>query len=75
MLACNLYYLNDSIILFYRDLAPILSALEYNSWFKSLKGSHVKLSHAHEAMDKILHVVRKSLTIEELHFENIGAKT
>jgi predicted RNA binding protein YcfA (HicA-like mRNA interferase family) len=56
-----------------RDLVAILSALEYNGWFKSLKGSHVKLSH--EAMDRFLHVVRKSTTIEELHLENIGAKS
>ncbi|XP_035702195.1 F-actin-uncapping protein LRRC16A isoform X3 [Folsomia candida] len=65
--------LNDFDHLEPRDLTPILSALEYNNWFKSLKGSHVKLSH--EAMDKFLHIVRKSVTIEELHFENIGAKT
>ncbi|ODN04727.1 Leucine-rich repeat-containing protein 16A [Orchesella cincta] len=55
-----------------RDLVPILSALEYNSWFKSVRSSQVKLSH--EAIDRLLHVVRKSLTIEELHLENIGAK-
>jgi hypothetical protein len=57
----------------FRDSVPILSALEYNTWFKSLRASNVKLSH--EAMDRFLHVVRKSLTIEELHLDNIGAKT
>ncbi|XP_071542689.1 F-actin-uncapping protein LRRC16A isoform X3 [Panulirus ornatus] len=55
-----------------RDLIPIISALEYNTWFRKLRASHSKLSH--EAIERILHVVSKSLSLEEVYLDNIGAK-
>ncbi|KAK8386942.1 hypothetical protein O3P69_017970 [Scylla paramamosain] len=55
-----------------RDLIPIISALEYNTWFRKLRASHSKLSH--EAIERILHVVSKSLSLEEIYLDNIGAK-
>lgn len=56
----------------YRDLVPIISALEYNTWFTKLRASHIKLSH--EAIDRILHIMKKNLTIEELYLDNLGVK-
>lgn len=55
-----------------RDLVPIISALEYNTWFTKLKASHVKLPH--EAIDRILHILKKNLTIEELYLDNLQVK-
>ncbi|XP_066939560.1 F-actin-uncapping protein LRRC16A isoform X48 [Macrobrachium rosenbergii] len=65
-------YLHDFDYLEQKDLIPIISALEYNTWFRKLRCSHSKLSH--EAIERILHVVSKSLSIEELYLDNIGAK-
>ncbi|XP_039285032.1 F-actin-uncapping protein LRRC16A isoform X2 [Nilaparvata lugens] len=55
-----------------KDLVPIISALEYNTWFTKLKASQIKLTH--EALDRILHIMKKSLSIEELYLDNIGVK-
>ncbi|XP_071451973.1 F-actin-uncapping protein LRRC16A isoform X2 [Hetaerina americana] len=55
-----------------KDLVPIISALEHNTWFTKLRASNIKLSH--EALDRILHVMRKSLSIEELHLDNLGVR-
>ncbi|XP_076044425.1 F-actin-uncapping protein LRRC16A-like isoform X15 [Oratosquilla oratoria] len=65
-------YLHDFDYLDQKDLIPIISALEYNTWFRKLRASHSKLSH--EAIERILHVVSKSLSLEELYLDNIGAK-
>lgn len=51
---------------------PIISALEYNTWFTKLRASHIRLQH--EALDRVLHVMRKSLSIEELYLDNLGLK-
>lgn len=51
---------------------PIISALEYNTWFTKLRASHIKLPH--EAIDRVLHVMRKSLSLEELYLDNLGLK-
>lgn len=55
-----------------RDLVPIISALEYNTWFTKLRASNIKLTH--EALDRILHVMKKSLSLEELYLDNLGVK-
>ncbi|XP_070167015.1 F-actin-uncapping protein LRRC16A isoform X3 [Polyergus mexicanus] len=55
-----------------KDLVPIISALEYNTWFTKLKASHLKLSH--EPLERLLHVMRRSLSIQELYLDNLGIK-
>ncbi|XP_046688621.1 F-actin-uncapping protein LRRC16A-like, partial [Homalodisca vitripennis] len=55
-----------------KDLVPIISALEYNTWFTKLRASHIKLTH--EALDRILHIMKKNLTIEELYLDNLAVK-
>ncbi|XP_066592906.1 F-actin-uncapping protein LRRC16A [Prorops nasuta] len=55
-----------------KDLVPIISALEYNTWFTKLKASHLKLSH--EPLERLLHVIRRSLSIQELYLDNLGIK-
>lgn len=55
-----------------KDLVPIISALEYNTWFTKLRVSHLKLSH--EPLDRLLHVMRRSLSIQELYLDNLGIK-
>lgn len=53
-------------------MLPIISALEYNTWFTKLRANHARLSH--DIIEKILHVIRKSLSLEELHLDNLGLK-
>lgn len=58
--------------MFYRDLVPIISALEYNTWFKKVRFSHIRLTH--ESIERLLYVMKKSLSIEELFLDNINVK-
>jgi hypothetical protein len=62
----------DACCVVFRDIVPIISALEYNTWFTKLRASNIKLTH--EALDRILHVMKKSLSIEELYLDNLGVK-
>ncbi|KAL0270608.1 UNVERIFIED_CONTAM: hypothetical protein PYX00_007960 [Menopon gallinae] len=55
-----------------KDLVPIISALEYNTWFKKVRASNIKLTH--ESIDRLLQVMKKSLSIEELYLDNISVK-
>ncbi|XP_023318297.1 F-actin-uncapping protein LRRC16A isoform X2 [Trichogramma pretiosum] len=55
-----------------KDLVPIISALEYNTWFTKVRISGLKLSH--EPLDRLLHILKRSLSIQEIYFDNIGAK-
>ncbi|XP_046603599.1 F-actin-uncapping protein LRRC16A isoform X1 [Neodiprion virginianus] len=55
-----------------KDLVPIISALEYNTWFTKLRASHIKLSHEH--LERLLHVMRRSLSIQEIYLDNLGFK-
>ncbi|CAB3369160.1 Hypothetical predicted protein [Cloeon dipterum] len=55
-----------------RDLVPIVSALEHNTWFTKLRAGHIRLSH--EALDRILQVIRRSLSLEELYLDNLGLR-
>ncbi|XP_060521026.1 F-actin-uncapping protein LRRC16A isoform X2 [Cylas formicarius] len=64
--------LKDFEYLDQKDLIPIISALEYNTWFTKLRANQIKLSH--DNMDKILHILRKSLNLEELYVDNLGLK-
>lgn len=57
---------------FYRDLMAIVSALEYNTFFCGLKAAHTRLSH--ETLERILHVLRRSMWLEELHLEALGLR-
>lgn len=59
-------------LMYFRDLIPIISALEYNTWFTKLRANQVKLSH--DNIDRILHVLRKSLNLEEIYLDNLGLK-
>lgn len=62
------------ICLFYRcrDLMAIVSALEYNTFFRGLKASHMRLSN--ETLERILHVLKRSMWLEELHLEALGLR-
>jgi leucine-rich repeat-containing protein 16 len=51
----------------------IISALEYNTFFRGLKVSNTRLSN--DALDRILHVSRRSMWLEELHLEGLNLKT
>ncbi|KAK0167729.1 hypothetical protein PV327_001601 [Microctonus hyperodae] len=55
-----------------KDLVPIISALEYNTWFTKLRASHLKMSH--ECLERLLHVVRRSLSLQEIYLDNLGLK-
>ncbi|XP_057660068.1 F-actin-uncapping protein LRRC16A isoform X1 [Diorhabda carinulata] len=65
--------LKDFEYLDQKDLIPIISALEYNTWFTKLRANQVKLSH--DNIDRILHVLRKSLNLEEIYLDNLGLKS
>ncbi|XP_044005016.1 F-actin-uncapping protein LRRC16A isoform X2 [Aphidius gifuensis] len=71
----NTYELNlrDFDHLEQKDLVPIISALEYNTWFKKLRLSNMKLNN--ECLDRLLHIIKRSLSLEELYFDNIGIKS
>lgn len=50
----------------------IVSALEYNTFFRGLKVSNTRLSN--DTLDRILHVLKRSMWLEELHLEGLGLK-
>ena len=58
--------------LFSRDLIPIIAALELNSFFLQFRCSHLKLSH--ECSERLLAVLKKSATLEEIYVDNAGFK-
>lgn len=51
----------------------IVSALEYNTFFRGLKVSHTRLSS--DTLDRILHVLKRSMWLEELHLEGLGLRS
>ncbi|XP_075527580.1 capping protein regulator and myosin 1 linker 1 leucine rich repeat protein isoform X6 [Dermacentor variabilis] len=55
-----------------RDLVPIISALCYNAWFTKFRASNVKL--ASEALEQVLQVMKRSVSLEELYLDNTGIK-
>ncbi|XP_054736455.1 F-actin-uncapping protein LRRC16A isoform X3 [Anastrepha obliqua] len=56
-----------------KDLMAIVSALEYNTFFRGLKASHMRLST--ETLERILHVLKRSMWLEELHLEALGLRS
>lgn len=57
---------------FYRDIVPIISALEYNVYFTSLRASHTRLSH--EILERIIHVMKRSLSLEKIVLDSLGVR-
>uniref|UniRef100_A0A336K1P9 CSON012992 protein n=1 Tax=Culicoides sonorensis TaxID=179676 RepID=A0A336K1P9_CULSO len=56
-----------------KDLMAIVSVLEYNTFFRGLKIKQTKVSN--ETLDRILHVLKRSMWLEELHLEALGLKS
>uniref|UniRef100_A0A8C2K6C2 Capping protein regulator and myosin 1 linker 3 n=1 Tax=Cyprinus carpio TaxID=7962 RepID=A0A8C2K6C2_CYPCA len=54
------------------DLAVIVAAMAYNSWFTKLYCKDLRISS--EVVEQILHTVSKSSSLEELTLENVGLK-
>lgn len=50
----------------------IVSVLEYNTFFRGLKITNSRLSS--ETLDRILHVLKRSMWLEELHLEGVTIK-
>jgi hypothetical protein len=55
-----------------KDFVALIAVLEYNTHFRGLKIKNTKLSA--EILDKILHVLRRSMWLEEIHLEAIGIR-
>ncbi|XP_058466444.1 F-actin-uncapping protein LRRC16A isoform X3 [Malaya genurostris] len=55
-----------------KDLMAIISALEYNTFFRGLKITNTRLST--ETFERILHVLKRSMWLEELHLEALGLR-
>ncbi|XP_021699947.1 F-actin-uncapping protein LRRC16A isoform X3 [Aedes aegypti] len=56
-----------------KDLTAIISALEYNTFFRGLKITNTRLSM--ETLERILHVLKRSMWLEELHLEALGLRS
>lgn len=69
---CRLLNLRDFDHLEPKDLMAIVSALEYNTFFRGLKVMNTRLSS--DTLDRILHVLKRSMWLEELHLESLGLK-
>ncbi|XP_019629482.1 PREDICTED: F-actin-uncapping protein LRRC16A-like isoform X8 [Branchiostoma belcheri] len=52
-----------------KDLGPIISALEHNTWFTKLSSYHTRLA---EHSDQLCKVMKKNAKLEELVLENAG---
>eukprot|EP00090_Calanus_glacialis_P000689 TRINITY_DN10463_c0_g1_i2.p1 TRINITY_DN10463_c0_g1~~TRINITY_DN10463_c0_g1_i2.p1 ORF type:complete len:1522 (-),score=274.97 TRINITY_DN10463_c0_g1_i2:738-5303(-) len=57
-----------------RDLNCIISALEHNTWFTKLRASANTQKLANEVLDKILAVVSKSMSLQEIHLSSAGLR-
>lgn len=55
-----------------RDLVPIISALCYNAWFTKFRASNIKLTS--DALEQVLQVMKRSVSLEELYLDNSGIK-
>ncbi|XP_066492897.1 capping protein, Arp2/3 and myosin-I linker protein 2 [Tiliqua scincoides] len=69
---CREFNLLDFSYLHSQDVALSVSALSCNRWFTSLSCKDTKLSL--DILEQILHVLSKSVTLEELVLENCGLK-
>ncbi|XP_066289263.1 F-actin-uncapping protein LRRC16A-like [Branchiostoma lanceolatum] len=52
-----------------KDLGPIISALEHNTWFTKLSSYHTRLAEHSEPLCKVM---KKNTKLEELVLENAG---
>jgi len=57
-----------------RDLICIISALEHNTWFTKLRASANTQKLSNEVLDKILSVVAKSMSLQEIHLSSGGLR-
>lgn len=58
-----------------RDLICIISALEHNTWFSKLRCSTTNTTKlSTEVLDKILAVVAKSMSLQEIHLASAGVR-
>ena len=56
----------------HKDFLAMISVLEYNTYFRGIKIKNTKLST--EILEKILHVLKRSMWLEEIHFESTGLR-
>ncbi|XP_023820943.1 capping protein, Arp2/3 and myosin-I linker protein 3 isoform X1 [Oryzias latipes] len=56
-----------------RDLAVIVAAIAYNTWFTKLYCKDMRLGS--EVVEQVLHTISKSNSLEELTLENAGLKS
>ncbi len=66
--------LQDFEHLDHRDQLCILSVLEHNAWFNRLKASGNNAKLPSDICERILQVVAKSPSLQELHVSSIGAR-
>merc|ERR1712098_982842 len=52
----------------------IISALEHNTWFTKLRASSNTQKLSNEVLDKILSVVAKSMSLQEIHLSSGGLR-
>lgn len=62
-----------------KDLVPIVAALAYNGWFTKFRVSNVKIvnsshSGSDQLCEQIIHMLRKSNTLEEIYLDNTGIR-
>ena len=57
-----------------RDLICIISALEHNTWFTKLRASSNTNKMAAEVSDRVLSVVGKSMSLQEVHLASVGVR-
>jgi len=58
----------------HKDLICIISALEYNTWFTKLSLSPNSSKMANDVLDRILSVVSKSISLQELFLSSSGLR-
>merc|ERR1719189_575035 len=57
-----------------RDLICIISALEHNTWFTKVRASSNTQKLSSEVLDKIISVVSKSMSLQEIHLSSAGLR-
>ncbi|CAE1321050.1 LRRC16 [Acanthosepion pharaonis] len=56
-----------------RDWLPIISTLEYNSWFTGINANNVRLTN--DVATEVVKVMKKNSVLEELSVSNTGIKS
>lgn len=63
-----------------RDLVPIVSALEHNTWFESLRagvgsgGPNSASRVTHDTLERILHIVKRTMALERLYLDGLSLR-